>query len=947
MMRRRLFFLIIDAILVFILHSSFYLSALDANRAVSQYSMRSWDMESGLPANSVYAILQTHDGYLWIGTSEGLVRFDGLNFEIYDSQTIPQLKNNQVYALYEDRQGTLWIGTVSGGIVRYRERKFFNFPATTHNYLYKIRAINEDRWGNLWIGSFTGGLTCYSGGKFTNYKMKNGLPDDQVRCLFRDGNKDLWVATTAGVVKINEPGNFLLSVSQEALPFYQTVCLYEEDTTALWIGTGGNGLFRLKNGKFTDYGSAPGIPGKTIYCLFRDRTKNLWIGTDGGGLIRINDQTLSRFPGEDSQAWGPVSAIYEDREGSLWIGTLDGGLHQLRDSTFINYTTREGLTHDYIDCIYEDRSGAIWIGADRGLNRLENGTITTILTSDKSPVKKPILQLCEDSKGYLWIGALSGLFRFKNGNLAPLTRRHGLSDDRITCITRDSKDNIWVGAQDGLNLFNDKTGSFIVFGAKNGLHSNLIRFVFEDRSGVIWIGTNTGLNYFEKGVFSIYNPTVKLEDRNFRCAYQDNAGTLWFGSDSGLIRLQPGAQRGAPQSRSPGISARRTTLYNTACGLVENYVYTILEDEHGYLWFAGRNGISRAAKKELADFASGQIDQVHPDVYNEQDGMKSRWCTGAACKTRDGRFWFPTSLGAAVIDPARAAVQTPRIGKAKLLFTPIIQKFIADGEPIDPHDRANRKKAAALAPGIKRLEFYYTVVSFINPQRIRFRARLVGWDSNWLVMGNLRSTAYTRLKPGHYTFEVAAGNPEGAWSEQPARLSFYIQPYFYQTGWFFIFMSLLAITLLFFIYRLRIMQLQARERRRQLIENLKQGRRLLPGKDALSPPDREFIDELQQAIDKNLANPDFNVTQLGRQLYMSRVTLYRKIYALTGETPVEFLNSCRLKKAAELLESDFGSVLEVALEVGFSSASYFTTCFKKKFGSLPTHYQESRDEKET
>ncbi|UCH97701.1 MAG: helix-turn-helix domain-containing protein, partial [Candidatus Aminicenantes bacterium] len=263
-----------------------------------------------------------------------------------------------------------------------------------------------------------------------------------------------------------------------------------------------------------------------------------------------------------------------------------------------------------------------------------------------------------------------------------------------------------------------------------------------------------------------------------------------------------------------------------------------------------------------------------------------------------------------------------------------------------PHTLCAMRNAQYSCPlaarGQKRLEFYYTAVSFINPQEIRFRLRLVGYDRDWVDRENLRSITYTGLSPGHYTFKVTACNADGVWNREGAFFSFYLQPYFYQTGWFFLGVVFFVLLVVFLVYCFRRRYLRVRERR-ELQKTLKWEIPLLPGK-TLSRGDKEFIRELQKVIDANLADPDFNVEELGRKLYMSRVTLYRKIHALTGETPGEFLRSCRLQKGAELLKSNFGTVLEVALEVGFSSANYFTKCFKKKFNQLPTEYQASKVE---
>ena len=835
--------------------SGLMLMALDPGKSVTQYGVRIWNTESGLPSNSVFAIQQTQEGYLWIGTQDGLVRFDGLNFELYTTKNIPQLKDNVIRALYEDRQGTLWIGTTSGGLTRCKEGEFITYPVTKYKALYKISAINEDRRGNLWIGSFTEGLTCLSQGKFTTYTTKQGLSHNQVGFISKDDKGDLWAATAEGIVKVIKPGVFQNFAPRNLLPYLKTACLYEADTGNLWIGTGDSGLIRMKHGKFTVYGVETGVPNPIITYLYKDRMKNLWIGTDGGGLTRMRDGILNTLPGEDGLASGYVYSIYEDREGSLWLGTLDGGLHQLKDSKFTTYTTREGLAHGYIYSIHESRDNGLWIGTKQGLNRWRNGKITTILTTRQGLLNNHVLSVCEDRSGYTWIGTIGGLHRFKAGKLTALTKKDGLSDNIINCIFEDRQGNKWIGTENGLNRFNSNSGTFTVFTTKQGLTSNFIECIFADSQGNLWIGTDAGLNCLGDRGVTVFNPAARSEGNYFRCTYEDNQGTLWFGSDGGLIRLKH----------------NETTLFTVQSGLIENYVYSILEDESGYLWLAGRTGISRVRKKELEDFAGGKVSRVHPDWYNEKDGMKSGWCTDAGCKTRDGRFWFPTSKGVTTIDPNH-------IKPNSLAPSLIIEKLIADGETSTTKSFCGGSRGAVfskrapleLAPGKKRLEFYYTAVSFIHPEKIRFKLKLIGYDSDWVEVGTARHTIYTGLSPGQYTFRVTACNPDGVWNETGASFSFYLRPYFYQTSWFYFLVGMLVLLVGFSFYRFRIRQLKAREkelskqvelRTRDLKEHAikleSAHHRLQQSKELIEEKNRQLEDQAEQLKELDEAKSNF------------------------------------------------------------------------------------------
>jgi signal transduction histidine kinase/ligand-binding sensor domain-containing protein/DNA-binding response OmpR family regulator len=773
--------------LVFLfLWTPFILTALDPDKIITQYSVKIWNMESGLPGNDIIAIEQTQEGYLWMGTQDGLVRFDGVDFEIFNRENTPQLKDNRIQALFVDQQGTLWIGTDSGGLSQFLEGEFTTYSITTDSALVKISAISEDRWGNLWIGSFKEGLTCLRKGDFTTYTIKQGLPDNKVRFISKDGNEDLWVATEAGIVKIHKPGEFQVFDSLELSSFVKTACLYKKETKELWIGTG-EGLFRLRNGKVKCYGPEAGLPHPVVTYLYEDKMSNLWIGTDGGGLTRMSNRKLSTLSVGDGLTDGHVYSIYEDREDSLWVGTVGGGgLHQIRDSKFL-YTIQEGLAHNYINCIYESRSGDIRIGTNGGLNLLRNGTITTELTRKNGLTSDIVVCLFEDSRGYLWIGAWGDLYRFKDGKLSSLTKKQGLFDDRINCIVGDKQGYTWIGTENGLNRFDNNSGKFTVFTTREGLSSNVIEFIFEDSRGNLLIGTNAGVNRIKDGVIKAHNLAAGIANASFHCVHEDSNGVLWFGTNSGLIRWKE----------------NRTTMYIVQNGLIENHVYSILEDDSGGLWLAGPNGISRVSKKELEHFSMGKIDRVHPDWYNEKDGMKSRWCTGTGCKTRDGKFWIPTNTGVVVIDPNL-------IKKSAFNLSPIIRRFIVDGQQVDIHTKG--KKTLELGPGKKRLEFFYFGVSFINPHKINFKIKLDGYDRDWVYRGNIRSTTYTQLPPGPYMFNVIAANPSGAWNENGDSFSFYLRPYFYQTAWFYFVVVFIILSLIFLLYRFRVRQLKNREK---------------------------------------------------------------------------------------------------------------------------------------
>ncbi|MCP4154923.1 MAG: response regulator [bacterium] len=794
---------------------SLSIQALDPHRAINQYCLHIWDMESGLPANSIYAIRQAHNGYLWIGTQEGLVKFDGLNFQIYNTTNTPRLKNNIIRALYEDNAKTLWIGTHAGGLTAYKNGVFTTYPIEKYKSLEKISSLSEDKQGNLWIGSLSSGLTRIGKNRhiddIANYTTSRGLPDNRVTSLHKDKKGDLWAVTATGIIKIIKPGRFEPHTSRAGIPHYHTACLNVTLTVTapgknkqeLWVGTANHGLYCLTDSTTTRLGIAEGLPHPTVTRLYEDRMKNIWVGTDGGGLTRVTHGRLSTLRAKNGLADGFVSALYEDNEGSLWVGTLDGGLHQLTDSKFITYTTREGLPDDYVLCTYQDRAGTLWAGTKGGLCRLEKDKWLTAPIPRNDLESTVVTSLGEDDSGSLWIGTPAGLLRLKAGKLQSYTGQKGLSNLFIKCIRNDNRGNTWVGTEKGLNKFDKKNNRFSSFTTADGLAGNAIQCLYPDSKGSLLVCSGNGLNRVKDGQITAMELGPGFDKLHFQCIHEDNQGTLWFGTDSGLVRFKN----------------NRAITYTHRHGLTENNIYSIMEDHFGCLWTAGRNGISRITKKELAAFSRGEISQINPRTYNEKDGMRSRWSTGQACHTRDHhdhRLWFPTSVGVTSIRPGSVKKNPPNIPL-------IIEKLIVDGESVPLQPNTAVGGPVRLAPGKKRMDFYYAAVSFVNPGKITFKTKMDGYDPLWIKRDTLRTATYTGLRPGLYTFNVKACYPGGVWNGNETTLTFYLKPFFYQTTWFYVTVALMVCLLIFSGYRFRVRQLKHKARELGLLVKKRTG----------------------------------------------------------------------------------------------------------------------------
>lgn len=770
--------------------------SLDPHKSISQYRLSNWRVEQGLPQNSIFTIIQTHDGYLWLGTLEGLVRFDGIRFRIFNRENTRQLESDYIPVLYEDRQGVLWIGTRDGGLTYLKKGEFGTYSSKNIPCLNIITDIEEDRQGTLWVSTKGNGITSLQQGKLTNYTTREGLPSNFVYSLFVDRRGDLWIGTNLGLTHLFKTGGSVTYSTRQGLSHNFVLSIQETPEGEIWVATDG-GLDRVAAQGVSSFGLADGLPHLQINCLYMDSAQQLWVGTDGGGVSRFKEGKFETLTIDKGLADSYIYSFCEDRDGSLWIGTLNGGLHQLIDARFTTLTTNDGLAHDCVNSIREDRRGNLWISTDGGVNRFKDGKLALEFTAKEGFLSNIVNSVVEDRAGALWIGTKAGLHRSEQGKLTFFTEKNGLADDDVNYILEDRLGNIWVGTQNGLSCFCQ--GKFTTWRTGQGLLNNSVTFIMEDRAGFLWIGTEYGLNRFKDGKFTSYTTREGISDNNIQCIFEDNDGILWIGTAFGLTRMAGG----------------KFTVYTTQNGLAENFVYYILEDDNGNLWMSGRNGIFHVSQGELADFAEGKINRIQPVSYDERDGMKVRWCLNGGCKSRDGKLWFATVKGVVMVDPAN--IDTGTLSQPLPLF---VEELWVNGEMVNIK-ALPQGEVMVLPPGKKRMEFYYTALDFIYPEKIRFKLKLEGYDSDWIDVGTARSTIYTALPPGKYIFKIAACSRDGFWNESGASFSFYIKPYFSQTTWFYILVGLFACVAVFLGYRLRVRQLLAREKRLSALVELR------------------------------------------------------------------------------------------------------------------------------
>lgn len=792
------------------------LLALDPRQAVTQYIHDIWQTEEGLPQNSVQAIVQTKDGYLWLGTQQGLVRFDGVRFTLYDKENTPEIKNNAVWALCASRDGSVWMGTYGGGLTRLKNGKFTTY--TTKNGLSNdlIRVLYEDSKGNLWIGTRGGGLDLFHNGKFTVYTTEDGLANNIVRAIYEDRDGNIWVGTDVGVNRITD-GKFSLFTANDGLSNSSVWAIYQDHQGDLWFGTQGGGLDRYSHGQFTSYNTRDGLRNSQINSILEDDQGSLWIGTYGGGVSRFRDGKFSNYGTREGLTNDVIWAMLYDPQGSLWIGTENGGLNRLKDGKFITYTTGEGLAGDNLYTIFEDREQNIWIGTNGwGLSRYHDGKFTNYGLKEGLTALS-VNALSQDRDGAIWVGTRGGgLNRFKDGKFTSYTMADGLADNTVLSLCQDHEGALWIGTYGG-GLSRFKNGKFTTFDSHNGLSNNTVFSLFEDSSQNLWIGTyGGGLIRYSGGKFTIFTTDQGLSNNTIFSLYEDSDHTLWIGTyGGGLNRYSNG----------------RFKSYTTADGLFNDVVNQILEDKHGNLWMSCSKGIYRVRKKDLAEYDEKKISTIPSPSYDREDGMKSSECYGGAqpagWRDHEGQLWFPTSRGAVEVDPERIRVN-------EIPPPVVIEQFLSDEKDIT--DKA-RHSAPSLPPGTEKLQFQYTAFSYLAPRKLQFKYRLEGFDHDWITANARREAYYTNIPPGDYRFHVIACNEDGVWNKSGAVLAFRLKPRFYQTFWFY---GLCALGLLYAgseAYRYRVRRLEKREK--ELLDLVQERTRdLLEAKSAAEDANR-------------------------------------------------------------------------------------------------------------
>ena len=751
----------------------------------AQSNFDSWTIGDGLPQNSVWTILQTGDGYLWMGTYEGLARFDGVDFKVFDNTNTAEMKSNWVRALAKDRRGNLWVGIENGGLLRVAGDQFAYYSESDGLPSLKVRTLLADNSGNLWIGTDKG-LSRMREGRLENFTIRDGLPGELILSLAEDDRGALWIGTDNGLARLKD-GKFTVYRQSDGLTNNVINSLAWSQTDGLWVGTS-KGLNLRQNNRFVDFGAKSKLSEYVIRTLFQDRGGALWIGSDNRGLMRLtNTETILELKGVNDLPDEKVLSVYVGSDGAVWVGRFKTGLNRLRESRFRTFSQPDGIREDTMRAVFGDRSGNLWFSTEKSVYRMTDGNFKIYALPELS--RNSIYTIAEDRAGGVWFAGTAGglIWRLQNDKFTRLTTKDGMPNNRVAALLGDRAGNVWVGLVGG-GLAVWRNGQFTVFKAVDGLVDDDITALYESSDGSLWIGTGNGLSRYKDGKFTNWTTGGGLSSNYIISFYEANDGAMWIGTyDGGLSRFKNGA--------FARVSSRD--------GLYDNLAFQILES-NGYLWMSGNKGIYRVSLQQLNDFADGSISAVTSYSYGTDDGMLTRECNGASpagWKTDDGYLWFPTAKGLVRVDGRDTNLQPPSV---------LIERVQIDNQilPIDA--------ALQITPEQENLEIKYTAIGWTRPRQIRFKYRIENLDRDWTDAGTRRTAYFSHLPAGDYTFRVIADNGDGVWNMEGKSLRFSVLPPFYQTWWFYSLGVLGTLATIFFVYNYRVGQLEKKSAQQEL-----------------------------------------------------------------------------------------------------------------------------------
>ncbi len=726
--------------------------ALDPNRQTSQYVREQWSTRGGLLEGAVHAIAQTPDGYLWIGTDKGLVRFDGFNFSpVVPGSSVHQ--NDPILGLVTDGDGVLWVRMQAAGVLRYSHGKFQSVASGPGATLPLVTAMSRENAGGVLLADLRSGTIRVQAGKFEELAPAGVLPGAAVTMSMAEmPNGKIWQGTLgAGLFYLVDGKATRVTAG---LAEKKINCVLPIGDKELWVGTD-HGLFRWNGSVFSRVALPPPVGKPQVLTIVRDRDSNIWVGT-AAGLLRINAGGISFSDEHAFRENGAVDALFEDREGNLWIGG-SGGVERIRDSAFVTYSKSDDLSAQTNGPVYVDSGNHTWFApADGGLYLLNDGRVQAV---EPALLAKDVIYSISGRNHEIWIGRQhSGLTRldYNNGIVTAhtYTRTSGLAQNSVYAVRQGRDGTVWAGTLSG-GVSKLKDEQIVTYTATNGLASNTVASIIETRDGAVWFATPNGLSALSNGHWTTYAARDGLPSDDVNCLFEDSSGVLWIGTSNGVALFSSG----------------HVQVPRDVPGVLRSQIYGIAEDQKGWLWIATSTHVLRVQRDKLA---SGTVTIADVREYGLADGLQSTEVAkrnNSIVADSSGKIWFSMTRGLSVVDPSHITDHSPPA-------IPHVEAISADNNAVHLGD------SVRIPSSHKRITFDYTGLSLAVPERVRFRYFLDGFDRTWSEPVAEREAVYTNLAPGSYRFRLIASNSDGVWNGSEAVVAVTVAPAFWQTWWF-------------------------------------------------------------------------------------------------------------------------------------------------------------------
>ncbi len=775
-------FFIIILISIAILNINFFAEnkpySHDIDKKLSQYTLGNYRTDNGLPSNILNNIHQSKDGYIWITSYSGLIRFDGSIFTAFNKQNTDVFEMDSFSVFAEDENGRLLIGTYGKGVYTYKNGVFAKLGSEKFNEI--IESILVDKNGDIWISTRASGLYIFKDGLYK--KMFEGVEkfNDVVKTMLQTKDGKIYFGTGKDGV-FSYQNDSLLPIYENNKLIGNTVNSMNYDKSGiLWIGTT-DGLYSYKEKKINEIRK---LKGQYITKIIKDDLDNLWISAMFGIFRKTEHSKWDSLKIKSKVA--NFSDIIVDNEGTMWFTTYREGLFYLKDSKITNYSSADGIIGG-INTALELKNNIFLIGTRAGyLYTVDNSGVKPFKTKT-SLIDNYIMHIFKDSKDNLLISSTKGILKISPKNIETwLTDDIGLGKIFTRMVFEDSQKNLWIGTNRKGLIKLSTDNKYIVFDRLSGLGNNMIMSITEDKIGNILIGTaGAGLNIITKeGEIKILSSKNGFPSDTVFYSYIDKEGTIWLTTTEGLIRYKN----------------NDFFTFSKDNGFPANTVFKVLEDSAGDFWITAQSSLIRISKKSLNKYVDDNSIQLDYKIYNKHSGIKEpEFSTVASViEAKNKSLWFTTTNVLLKIEPDKLPIN-------KIIPPVYIESMLIDKKKV------NLNETIILEPHTNRITINYTALHYFAPEKIKFKYKLEGYENDWVEVGNIRSVSYTNLSFGHYTFRVIASNNDGFWNEKGAKLSFNIKPFWYETISFHVLAILFLLGFIFLVFKLRVKQLTKRQ----------------------------------------------------------------------------------------------------------------------------------------